>query len=341
MGEQKVTAVVPCYNVSRACLDVIEGARGRVDRVIAVDDGSTDDTLACLRGSGCEVIHLPVNRGKGVALRHGFEAALAGGCDFVVTLDGDGQHRPEEIDALVDRAVADGSDLVVGVRRIEEMPVRSQLGNLWTKWFYRAQTGRPLPDTQSGFRLFRASALRGLMGQISWGRFEAEMDMLFRFHGSGLRVTTAPISTVYFDENRLTTFRTLTDSMRVFFVVARYAAAGISSALLEFALFGALVWSDPGRYAWALLAARAAALVNHYLVSRFFVFRLRRRVTLGEAAKYACVAALNLAASYGLLWLMIGRLGMHAILSKAISQSILFVITFVLLQKFAFRARQA
>ena len=341
MKSHRLVAVIPCYNTSRACIDVVRRTRGRVDRVIAVDDGSTDDTLEALRETGCEIVQLPVNQGKGVALRHGFEAALAGEADYVVTLDGDGQHLPEEIDGLVAEAVRGDSDVVVGVRRISKMPVRSQFGNLWTKWLYRAQTGTTLPDTQSGFRVFKASAIRALMGRVRWARFDTEMDMLLKARRLGMRQTTAPISTVYIDENRLTKFRTLTDSMRVFFVVVRYAAGGVAAAVLEFVMFSAIVWGHPRRYLWALAVSRAAALVTHDLLSRYFAFRVGRRIGPRELSSYALVAAVNLLASYGLLCLLITILGLNAVLSKAISQSILFVLTFVLLQRFTFRVRPA
>lgn len=341
MKNRKVTAVIPCFNTSRACIDVIERARGRVDRVIAVDDGSTDDTLDALRETGCEIVQLPVNQGKGVALRHGFEAALSGECDYIVTLDGDGQHLPEEIDGLVARADQTGADIVVGVRRISEMPLRSQFGNLWTKWLYRAQTGTSLPDTQSGYRVFTSAAVRALMGKVRWARFDTEMDMLLAARRGGLRTATAPISTVYIDQNRLTKFRTLTDSMRVFFVIVRYAAGGVAAAITEFVLFSAIVWGHRQRYLWALLVSRAVALVTHYFLSRFFAFRLGRRIGPRELTSYALVAATNLGASYGFLYLLISVSGLNAILSKAVSQSILFVLTFVLLQKFTFRVRLA
>jgi glycosyltransferase involved in cell wall biosynthesis len=341
MNDHKVAAVIPCYNVSRACIDVIRRTNDQVDRVIAVDDGSTDDTLQALRETGCEIVQLPVNQGKGVALRAGFEAALAGECDYIVTLDGDGQHLPEEIAGLLERALRSGSDAVIGIRQVSRMPLRSQFGNLWTRWFYRAQTGKPLPDTQSGYRVFKASAVRQLLEQVHWARFDTEMDMLFKANRAGMRVTTAPISTVYIDENRLTKFRTLTDSMRVFFVVVRYAAAGVSAAVLEFVLFSGLMLLLTQRYGWALLISRAAALLTHYLVTRFFAFRLQRRIAPAELLKYALVAAINLAASYGMLHLLIAVLGWNAILAKAVSQSILFLVTFVLLQRFTFRVRLA
>lgn len=337
MDKPKVTAVIPCYNVSQACVDVITRAQAHADRVIAIDDGSDDDTLEWIKTTGCEVIVLPENQGKGVALRHGFEAAIADDCDYVVTLDSDGQHLPEEIDNLVSAAVETGSDVVVGARRVSEMPPQRQVGNLLTRWIFRLQTGKKLRDTQTGYRLFTPSALRKMMPAMSWGRYETEMAMLFNADHLGLKMTTAPISTVYIGDNKLSSFRNLPDSIRIFFVVLRYAAAGISSAILEFALFSAAVWLFHVNYIPALLISRAVALVNHYLVSRFFAFRVRKKIHRDEMFRYAVVAGINLAASFAFLHLMITLAGLNIILAKAISQTVLFWVTFFMLKQYAFR----
>jgi glycosyltransferase involved in cell wall biosynthesis len=337
MSKPKVTAVIPCYNVSKACVDVVVATLAHADRVIAVDDGSTDDTLEWLKTTGCEVVHLPTNKGKGVALRHGFEAAIAGQCDYVVTLDGDGQHLPEEIDNLVSAAVETGSDVVVGSRRVSHMPPQRQVGNLLTRWTFRLQTGKKLRDTQTGYRLFTPAALEKIMPGLSWGRYETEMAMLFNAEHFGLKMTTATISTVYIGDNKLTSFRNLPDSMRIFFVVLRYAAAGISSAILEFALFSAMVWLFNFHYVPALLISRAVALVNHYLVSRFFAFRMQKKIHRDEMFRYAVVAGINLAASFAFLHLLISLAGLNAVLSKAVSQTVLFWVTFFLLKQYTFR----
>lgn len=337
MDRSRVTAVIPCYNVSRACVDVVGEAARHAGRVIAVNDGSTDDTLSWLKSTGCEVIDLPVNGGKGVALRHGFEAALAGDCDAVVTLDGDGQHRPNEIDSLVAQADRAGSDVVVGVRDLSAMPPRSRFGNTMTRWFFCAQTGKALADTQTGFRLFRSEALRQLMPRLKWGRYETEMQMLFLAARMRLSVAAAPISTVYFDNNKLTSFRTVTDSLRVLLMVLRYAATGLSSWLLETAVFSVIVYRHPERYGVALAAGRGLSLVNHYLLSRFFTFRVRRRVGWGEVASYAGVAGLNLAVSYVILHALIELLQLPAIPALVATQLMMFVVTFMLLQRFTFR----
>ncbi len=337
MDRPKVTAVIPCYNVSQACVDVITRAQAHAGRVIAIDDGSTDDTLDWIKTTGCDVIELPENQGKGVALRHGFEAAIADDCDYVVTLDSDGQHLPEEIDNLVSAAVETGSDVVVGSRRVSEMPPQRQVGNLLTRWTFRLQTGKKLRDTQTGYRLFTPAALKKIMPGLSWGRYETEMAMLFNADHLGLKMTTAPISTVYIGDNKLTSFRSLPDSMRIFVVVLRYAAAGISSAILEFALFSAIVWLFHFHYVPALLISRAVALVNHYLVSRFFAFRVRKKIHRDEMFRYAVVAGVNMAASFAFLYLLINLLGLNVILSKAVSQTVLFWVTFLLLKQYTFK----
>jgi len=95
-------AIIPCYNVGARCIAVIQEARRHVQRVLAIDDGSLDDTRASIRQSGAELVASERNRGKGFALLEGFSVALRDErIKVIITLDGDGQHDPREITTLL------------------------------------------------------------------------------------------------------------------------------------------------------------------------------------------------------------------------------------------------
>ena len=120
---QRIAVVIPCYNTTSRCADVVARTMPFADAIVAVDDGSIDDTAEHLRASGCLVLQLPVNSGKGAALAAGFREVLKGSAgplgaraDYVVTIDGDGQHDPADIPRLVDCARRSGADLVLGMR---------------------------------------------------------------------------------------------------------------------------------------------------------------------------------------------------------------------------------
>ncbi|HYF07438.1 MAG TPA: glycosyltransferase family 2 protein [Acetobacteraceae bacterium] len=175
-----VAIVIPAYQEAATIRDVVERARTVLPRapVIVVDDGSTDGTAALAAGAGAVVLLSPQNQGKGAALRRGMQAALAGGAAFVATLDGDGQHRPEDLPRLI--ALAGPGHIVIGSRRgcADRQPTARRIANrvadFWISWAAR----HPVRDSQCGFRLYPAAALAELAryeGRAAGFAFESEV----------------------------------------------------------------------------------------------------------------------------------------------------------------------
>src|SRR5262245_26533774 len=120
-SDVRVAVVIPCFNTSQACVDVITKARAAADGVLVVDDGSTDDTPAHIAAAGAPCLRLPANQGKGAALRAGLEEVLKGrggmlgqAFDYILTVDGDGQHDPSDIPRFVSLALRERADFVIG-----------------------------------------------------------------------------------------------------------------------------------------------------------------------------------------------------------------------------------
>src|ERR1700691_5460895 len=115
----RICAIVPAFNEASQIAKVVRGAIQHVDEVVVIDDGSDDGTDKLARDAGATCLRLPGNRGKASALRAGIEFAAARGFTHVLTLDGDGQHRPEDIPLLIQAAVRTGADMVIGTRMFE------------------------------------------------------------------------------------------------------------------------------------------------------------------------------------------------------------------------------
>jgi glycosyltransferase involved in cell wall biosynthesis len=213
-------------------VDVIKKALSLTGAVLPVDDGSTDDTADHLQASGARYLRLPENAGKGVALRAGIEEVLKGPAgilgetfDYIVTLDGDGQHDPDEIPRLVECARQHAADLVVGVRNVRLMPPKSKFGNRVSRRLFFLATGQYISDTQSGLRLLSRELAAALLGAVRWRRYETELDVLSKTLALGFTVATVEINTIYFDQNRRTHFNPFWDSLRVFAVLFRQIVA--------------------------------------------------------------------------------------------------------------------
>lgn len=222
-----VIGVVPCYDVVATCADVVRAVAGRVDRVIAVDDGSRDGTgeaLAAVAGASggrVEVLVHPENRGKGEALLRAFRHALdTGPCDVVVTVDGDGQHDASCLDAVVAPCLS-GAALSIGTRTgFRAMPWKSRFGNTLTSAVLRVLRPGCPPDTQSGFRAHARAFVERVVEHVVPGRYETELCILLLALDGGPRVATVEIPTVYVDGNAATHFRPLADGLRIYRALA-------------------------------------------------------------------------------------------------------------------------
>jgi len=215
----KMLAIIPAYNEEAHIEEVARGTLEHCDRVIVVDDGSTDRTGAVAAATGAEVIALPANRGKGHSLRRGFSCAAQLGYEWVLTLDADGQHDPDEIPDLVATARATGADVVVGDRLqdVERMPRVRRCANRFSTRILSWLAGVSLPDTQSGFRLIRRRTWEA--APPSSGRFSAESEFLVLAARRGAVVVGRKIRTIYGDER--SKFRTFRDSCRFVGLVLR------------------------------------------------------------------------------------------------------------------------
>ena len=177
---------------------------------VGVDDGSSDDTSAIMLVACERAIRFPANRGKGSALRAGFEAALAIGAQRVLTIDADGQHDPSFAPAML--AALDDADIAVGCRSRARtrMPLHRRMSNALSSAAISAVAGCALPDTQSGFRAIRRAVLESV--QASGERFEYETDFLIRAARQGYRIASVHVPTIYGPSSH---FREWNDSLRV------------------------------------------------------------------------------------------------------------------------------
>lgn len=191
------TAVIPCHNEAHAIGPLVQSTLRYLSRVIVVDDGSTDLTAARAREAGAEVLRLPTNLGKGAALQHGLQRARDLGVCWVLLLDGDGQHVPDDIPVFLQVAEADGAELVVGNRMLAPvgMPVVRRITNRFMSAMLSWLTGTPLADTQCGFRLIRLDRCSSLPPECA--RFEVESEILLASLVSGQRVVFVPIQCRY------------------------------------------------------------------------------------------------------------------------------------------------
>ena len=194
----RVLALIPAYNEAVRIADVVRGVRAHLP-VLVIDDGSTDGTAACAERAGAVVLRQVPNRGKGAALRAGFQWALAQGYDVVVTLDGDGQHDPAEIPTFLRAYDGRRADLIIGARAFEQMPFSRRLANSLGQWAFSWALGQPVPDNQSGYRLIDRRLMEASLSSGEGG-FEFEVELIVTCVLRGYKLEWVPIRTIYAGE---------------------------------------------------------------------------------------------------------------------------------------------
>ena len=219
-----VVCIIPALNAGTSLPAVIEGLRNALPgaSIIGIDDGSNDETPRVLRDA-CDLSEsLGRNRGKGAALRAGFRHAAALGAARVITIEADGQHDPCCAPALL--TALDEADIVIGarVREGSRMPLRRRVSNALSSAAISAIAGRPLPDTQCGYRAIRREVLDAVhaVGE----RYEYETDFIIRAARRGFRIAAVPIPTIYVpaEQGGGSHFRECRDSVRVVATIVRH-----------------------------------------------------------------------------------------------------------------------
>jgi len=199
-----IVAVIPAFNEERFIASVVFTTLQFADKVIVVDDGSSDRTASLAEKAGAMVVRQPLNMGKAQALNAGFKAARRlENVAVVVCLDGDAQHDARDIPAVVAPVLAEEADVVIGSRFLDiksDIPAWRQVGQHTLTTVTNIASGVHTTDSQSGFRAFSPAAVEALHFTSTDLSVESEMQFLFR--PAGLRVVEAPVNVQYLDGNK-------------------------------------------------------------------------------------------------------------------------------------------
>ncbi len=252
----KCCVLIPTYNNQQTLSSVIDRILDYTENIIVVNDGSSDETTKILAAySQIETIHLPVNQGKGFALKTGFKKAVQLGYRYAISIDSDGQHYPGDLPLFLEKIEKHPDSLLVGARnmRHENVPGASNFGNKFSNFWYWVETGDKLPDTQSGFRLYPVKKLSEM--NLVTPRFEFEVEVLVRANWRNIPVLAVPIRVHYEPkEKRVSHFRPFKDFLRI---------SILNSILVLIAFF----WIKPLQFYYKLRKKRLKELIREQILN--------------------------------------------------------------------------
>ncbi len=188
----KIIVIIPAYNEQETIASVVDQVKQYTKKIIVIDDGSTDNTAANADASGAQVISNTTNRGLGITVRIGYEAALKSDAEIIVQVDADGQYTIEDIPALIKPISENRADMVLASRikgGIEEMPLKKRIGNGVGTLLTRLVSGCPVSDSQTGFRAMRRELLEEV---LPTGGYTYVQEMIIRASKEGWRISEVP-----------------------------------------------------------------------------------------------------------------------------------------------------
>lgn len=226
---ERFAVVIPALNAAPTLDAVVRAARAHLEPVVVIDDGSSDATSQVARAAGVEVLRHEVNRGKGAALKTGFQWALSKGLDGVITLDADGQHLPGEIPKFVQARGESGADLIIGGRAhlFHGMLPRRRMANRFSAWAIAVASGTAVTDSQSGFRFYSKKLIAAV--PLRANGFDMESEVIVRAGRSGFRVLTIPIALGFVNGISTSHYRPVKDTLRIAWTVTKTRLWGQTS----------------------------------------------------------------------------------------------------------------
>ena len=343
----RITIVLPSLDPDEKLTAVIDGLLEYGFRdIILVNDGSKAENLhyftdAAAAHPEITLLHHPVNRGKGAALKTAFAWFKENRKEQfgVVTVDGDNQHHPEDTRACARQMLKSGH-LVLGCRDFTQpqVPFRSRAGNRITCGVFRLFCGMKISDTQTGLRASPATAMDTML-LIHGDRFEYETNMLLALKEYSIPWDEVKIRTVYIEENKSSHFRAVRDSWRIYKLILahffRYTLSSIISSLVDEGIYALLNWalhsvlSGFVLTAVPTLVARLVSSLLNFFINKKAVFHSHESVGKAMLRYYAVVIptlAAQICLTHGIYYLF--GIGETQVLLRAVIYALVMIVLF-------------
>ena len=337
----KIIFLIPSYRPTALFCELLEEFwQMDPSPIVVVDDGSGvaygELFQRAARVRDTVVLKNAVNLGKGAALKHGMNHVLVNypDCMGVVTADADGQHAADDILKVANELQSRSAGVIFGSRDFKrDVPFRSKIGNVISRYIYRFLIGLNLSDTQTGLRGIPRQLME-LSLAIRSNRYEFETEQIIAAKTAGLQFREVPIRTVYIDDNSGSHFNPVLNSFRIYFVLLRYALSSIATALTDFFVFYILTANGVGLFS-ANMSARAVALWLQFVLLKKYVFKSRAGISIFVA--YVAYVFFSGYLSSVMQPHFAGHFINSPLLAKVVVETVIWIFNFMFLRDIIFR----
>lgn len=350
-----VAVVIPAFNPEGILVDYIAQLKALgFKKFIIVDDGSSPDSRPVFNrieaDNDCFLLRHEANRGKGRALKTAFSFFLNSDefASFkgLVTRDADGQHHRDDVKKVAQTLLSNPGSFVLGARDFDSdnVPFKSKKGNKITRGVMQALFSKRITDTQTGLRGLDRDFTEKCLG-LKGDRFEYEMRMLIL----GMRtcnIKEVTIQTIYFNQNRATSFRAVADSVKIYRVILSnfllFTLSSLSSSLIDVGLFTLLLipldkmLPEYKAIVIATVVARVVSSAYNYLVNRNLIFKNKDK-SFKSVVRYYALVVLIMALSAGSVRLVYYITKFNKSLIKIAVDTLLFLLSYKAQQMWVFK----
>ncbi|WP_349673477.1 bifunctional glycosyltransferase family 2/GtrA family protein [Lacrimispora sp.] len=339
--------VIPAYNPDDRLIALLKELSYKMEAVLLiVNDGSRIEAEEIFHEAESYGIVLQHDRnyGKGKAVKTALtfirDQKVSG---RVIIADADGQHTVTDIARLLEVKTGERNILIIGSRNFQgNIPLRSRLGNQFTRATFWLLSGKWLKDTQTGLRAFD-STLIPMFLEISGDRYEYETNMLLTCIKENIRIVEVPIETIYLEGNKSSHFRPLKDSARIYMTMLKFVSSSFLSFCIDYLLFGILLSLTSGlgiitADAVSNIMARIVSASFNFYVNRNYVFHYKGNL-LQSALGYAALALSILAVNTAMLLWLVRDWGMGGLEAKIVVEVSIFFVSFLVQKLFIFKKR--
>ena len=341
----KMIALIPAYEPDDRLITLLKQLANTSFDAIVVDDGSGwkyTEIFEKVKKYATVLTH-DINKGKGVALKTGYEYIKDNYIEkyIIVTMDSDGQHTVEDAIMLSGKVLENPNKLIIGQRNFtQDVPLRSKFGNACTRVAYRLVTGIKVYDTQSGLRAFD-DELTDFMLSIKGDRYEYEMNVLMECQKNNIQIMEEDIATIYIENNSSSHFDTLKDSFRIYKEILKFSASSLICFCLDFSLYLIFLSTTSGlgtlnSVRISNILARLISSVVNFSLNRKYVFKSNSDI-LESAVKYILLCMFILTINTAMLGFLVEYVNIDKSIAKIITELSLFAVSLAIQKLMIFK----